>query len=212
MRDLYLISGLGADERVFSYLDLSGFNTHPIRWIDPVERESIESYAQRLSVQIVAPNPILIGISFGGMIAVEIGKQIKTEKIIIISSARSRGGLPPFGYLARTLRFHKLIPPGFLKKPNEILFWFFGVRSKTEKKLVRSILEDTNEKFLKWAIDKIVNWENQVELANIVHIHGSRDWMIPYSTADFKIEGGGHLMIINRAADIDAIIRSTLNA
>lgn len=209
MKELFLISGLGADKRVFNFLDLSLYKIHHVEWIDPDTHESIEKYAERISTQIVKEKPILIGISFGGMIAVEIGKQIETEKIILISSARSKKDLPS-NFLARKLKLHNLIPARFLKKPNAILFWFFGVESKTEKKLLRSIIEDTDEKFLKWAIGKIVNWENEIELKNIIRIHGTSDRLIPFTTADYKIEDGGHLMIMNRATEIDNIIKNVI--
>lgn len=113
MKELFLISGLGADKRVFNFLDLRRYKIHHIEWIDPATHESIERYAKRISTQIVKEKPILIGISFGGMIAVEIGKQIETEKIILISSARSKKDLPS-NFLARKLKLHTLIPARFL--------------------------------------------------------------------------------------------------
>jgi len=210
MKELFLISGLGADKRVFNYLNLSGYNANHIQWIDPHPKESIESYAKRLSTQVNKPNPVLVGISFGGMIAIEIAKQIETEKVIIISSAKSKSDVPS-GYLTRTLKLHTLIPSRFLKKPNELLFWFFGVESVKEKIMLQSIIMDTDENFLKWAIDKIVTWENNAVLTNLTHIHGTMDRMIPYRSADYKIEGGGHLMIVNRAAEIDAILKTELS-
>jgi len=209
MKELFLISGLGADKRVFNFLNLSLYIVHYIEWIDPGTHESIEEYAKKISMQIDIEKPILVGISFGGMIAVEIGKQIETEKIILISSARSKKDLPP-NFLARKLKLHTLIPARILKKSNAILFWFFSVKSKTEKKLLRSIIKDTDEKFLKWAIDKIVTWENEIELNNIVRIHGTSDRLIPFTTADYTIEDGGHLMIMNRATEIDKIIKDVI--
>ncbi|TGL60040.1 alpha/beta hydrolase, partial [Leptospira sarikeiensis] len=35
MKNIYLISGLGADERVFRNIDFKGENPKYIRWIDP---------------------------------------------------------------------------------------------------------------------------------------------------------------------------------
>jgi hypothetical protein len=36
-------------------------------------------------------------------------------------------------------------------------FWFFGITCKENKKILTEILKDTDENFLGWAIDKIVN-------------------------------------------------------
>jgi thioesterase domain-containing protein len=81
-QSIYIFSGLGANERVFSELDFTGFRTTYIKWLPPAKNQPIEKYASRLLAQITAPNPVLIGLSFGGMVAVEVAKQIKVEKVI----------------------------------------------------------------------------------------------------------------------------------
>jgi hypothetical protein len=48
MKEIYLLSGLGADKRVFEFLDLSDFKVNHVDWVEPMDKESIESYAQRL--------------------------------------------------------------------------------------------------------------------------------------------------------------------
>ncbi len=83
-KNLYIFSGLGADERVFQKLIFSDHNTTYVKWILPEPNEPIEKYASRLVVQIKANNPIFIGLSFGGIMAVEVAKLIHTEKIIAI--------------------------------------------------------------------------------------------------------------------------------
>jgi hypothetical protein len=74
IKNLYLFSGLGADKRIFQRLDLSGYAVNYIEWILPLEGETIEQYASRLLCQITAPNPTLIGLSFGGIMAIEVAK------------------------------------------------------------------------------------------------------------------------------------------
>ena len=209
MKELFLFSGLGADKRVYEYLDLSAYKVNHVDWIDPLPNESIEQYAGRLSGKIGKNNPILVGVSFGGLIAIEIAKQISVDKIILISSAKSRKDIPaPRFHFTRKLRLHRFIPTRLLKNPNRVVFWFFGVEKKWEKDLLRAIMHDTNIAFFRWAIDRVVNWANETVLDNAIHIHGTKDRLIPFTTADYKIEGGGHMMIINRADEIDEIIRA----
>ena len=90
MKDLYLLSGLGADKRVFHFLNLGENHIHHIHWICPLKNESLTEYAGRLCQHIKSATPILTGVFFGGMVAIEIGKIIKAEKIILISSARTK--------------------------------------------------------------------------------------------------------------------------
>ncbi|HWA32524.1 MAG TPA: hypothetical protein VG737_00265, partial [Cyclobacteriaceae bacterium] len=73
-RKLYLLSGLGADKTALDFIDLSGYKCTHLEWIQPVKNESIESYAKRLSKPIDTIRPILIGVSFGGMMAIEISR------------------------------------------------------------------------------------------------------------------------------------------
>ena len=85
MKRIYVFSGLGADERVFKYLDFPGYEPVFIRWLQPTKEEAIEHYSKRLTEQIGTSRPVLIGLSFGGIIAIEVAKVIDTEKIILIA-------------------------------------------------------------------------------------------------------------------------------
>ncbi len=58
-------------------------------WIEPLKNESLKNYAQRISNKITSDNPTLIGLSFGGILAVEISKILKLQKVILISSAKT---------------------------------------------------------------------------------------------------------------------------
>ena len=211
-KELYIISGLGADERVFQNLDFSGFSTTFIKWLPPLDNESIEHYATRLLDQIKTTNPIIIGLSFGGIISVEIAKQIDTEKVILISSAKTKKEIPFYFRLAGQLGLHKLLPTNLLKKSNFITNWFFGTNSSYDKKLLNQILIDTEPIFLKWAIDKIVLWKNQSQIKNIFHIHGSSDRILPFRHVkpNSTIINGGHLMTLNKADELNEVIRKQL--
>lgn len=210
MKEIYLLSGLGADKRVFDFVDFSGFNINHVEWIHPVANESIEHYAKRLSVQIKTSRPIIIGVSFGGMITVEIAKIIDTEKIILISSAKNRSDIPLCYRIVGQLAINKIIPKNIFKSINPLTYWFFGAKTDQEKKLLKAIINDTDSKFLYWAINKIVNWKSTVLLPNLIHIHGTDDKILPIRTTDFQIINGGHLMIVNRGKEIGDLIQRTL--
>ena len=100
MKKVFIFSGLGADKRVFQYMDFSGFDTTFINWLTPTKNEIIEDYALRLTDQIKTDRPILVGLSFGGIIATEVAKLIDTEKIVLIASAQTRKEIPFYFRLA----------------------------------------------------------------------------------------------------------------
>ena len=213
MKTVYVFSGLGADERVFHKIDFKGYDAHFIQWITPLKNESIEAYALRLTAQIKMMNPILVGLSFGGMMAVEVAKHICTEKIIIISSAKNSKEIPFYFRLAGKLGLPKIIPSTALIKINVFTNWFFSNRTAEDKKMLSAILHDTEPVFLKWAIHAIANWQNTTIHQNLHHIHGDADRILPFKfvSCDETIKGGAHLMIVSKATEVNKLLFKTIN-
>jgi pimeloyl-ACP methyl ester carboxylesterase len=211
-KQLYIFSGLGADERVFERLDFSGFQVTFIQWIRPVKEESLTQYTTRLLEQVTTTKPIFIGLSFGGLVAVEAAKQMDTEKLIIIASAKTKREIPFYYRLAGFVRLHRLLPTGLLKSSNLLTHWFFGAASAYEKKLLKQILDDTDPVFLHWAIDKVVRWKNRTELKNLFHIHGTSDRILPlaFVRCHATIKKGGHFMTMNKVAEMNRILQEQL--
>lgn len=211
-KEIYILSGLGADERVFQNLDFSDYKITFIKWITPKSNETIENYVVRLRDQIVTNNPILIGLSFGGIIAIELAKQIETEKVIILASVKSRNEIPFYYRILGKIEIHKLIPTSILKISNVFTNWFFGISSRNDKKLLKNILNETDSTLLKWSIDKIVKWENQVELNNLIQIHGSKDRIFPvrFIKCNLIIRNGGHLMTLNKSDELNIILKQQI--
>lgn len=211
MKQIYLLSGLGADKRVFNYLDLKAFHTKHIEWNEPRRKESVETYALQLTSQIASEKPILVGVSFGGIMAIEIAKHMETEKIIIISSAKDKTQIPDANRLISKSNLMNVLPSNFLKQPNDVMYWLFGIETKEEKDLLRGILKDTDIDFLKWGMKKVGEWKNTRQFENLIQIHGTTDKIFPHRQGDYKIQNGGHFMIVNRAKEISQIISKILS-
>jgi pimeloyl-ACP methyl ester carboxylesterase len=212
-KKVFLISGLGADERMFQRLNFHDFEPVFVHWISPRNNETISDYATRLLPQITEENPIIIGLSLGGMMAVEISKHIKTEKIIFISSIKSKQELPILYRLAAFLNLNKLVPRKLYKETNPFIYWLFGAKTKRDKILLKQVLRDTDLNFVVWAINEIVNWKNDFVPTNLYRIHGTQDYLLPIivSPPDFKIQDGSHLMILNKADEVSAALQKILN-
>jgi pimeloyl-ACP methyl ester carboxylesterase len=211
-KELYIFSGLGADERVFQKLDFSAYSVVFIKWITPIENETIENYASRLLVQITSTRPILIGLSFGGMMAVEVAKLIETKKTLLIASAKTSKEIPFYYRFAGKLGIHKMLSAKLLKSSNFLTNWFFGARTRFDKQILKEILIDTDSVFLKWAIDKIVKWSNKTLPANIFHIHGTSDRILPIKFVNFDVEinNGGHLMTLIKPQQLNDILKAEI--
>ena len=214
LKVIYCVSGLGADERVFQKLKFQGYRPIHIKWVEPETGESIAEYAQRLTTQIKVEKPILIGLSFGGIIAVEMAKHIATEKIILISSTKNQQEVPFYFKIFRWLPIYKLLPASLMLWIGQfIASWFFSLESMDERKLLKAILFDTNAKFMKWAIHQVVIWKNELIPHDTYHIHGESDRIFPYQfvNEDFNVERGGHFMIMNQAEYISNLIQKIVD-
>jgi hypothetical protein len=66
---------------------------------------------------------------------------------------------------------------------------------------------------MKWAIGEIMRWSNPAQFEGIIHIHGKRDRIFPVRNIKnfIAVENAGHLMIVNRAGEITALIERELH-
>lgn len=210
---IYIISGLGADKRVFKHITFSDFEPIFIDWIIPVKNETLEYYSKRLIAQIKDENPIILGISFGGMVAIEISKQIKTKQVILLATAKTRSELPKLYLLLGKLGVLKIVPVKLLKNTNLLTYYFFGTKTKDNRATLKEIIQDTDPIFLKWALHKILNWSNTELPNNFIHIHGTNDKLIPLkkNTSAIEIKNGGHFMTVNRYVELNTVIHAELN-
>jgi pimeloyl-ACP methyl ester carboxylesterase len=209
---IYCISGLGADEKIFTHLDIDGYELRYIPWIRPHKKETIDSYAKRMGKYIKDENAILIGVSFGGMIGIEIAKQLPLRKLFIVSSIKSVLEMPRWMKMAGTLKLDKILPARLHKYTEKIDNNRLGVSTKEEKEMVRAYRKNADLVFVDWAISQIVNWKNDWQPENIIHIHGEKDKIFPIKkiSPSFVVKDGTHMMIYNRAKEISEFIQKEL--
>lgn len=207
---LFAFSGLGADERVFEYLNLE-VPIIPVKWIPPQKDESLSDYSKRLSLKIDGREPFgLIGVSFGGMVAGTISKILHPELTIIISSATKSSELPQWWQLVRKTGILKMISSRVIKPSPFLIRWLFSTKNK---QLLDDIIRDTDADFLKWALNCILRWNNSEEPVNCFRIHGDADRLIPLKgKVDFSIQKGGHFMVVDQGKEISAIINNRLKS
>lgn len=206
---IYAFSGLGADHRVFQYLKLN-YELIPLPWIKPRKRESIESYAMRISENIDTSAPFaLLGVSFGGLIAVEVAKISNPEITILISSAETKYEISLFNRILGKLQLPALLPESKIIPPFQVVQKAFGTQ---QTQLLKQIILDTDKHFAKWALSELMNWKNTEKIEPVLKISGTHDKVMP--PADRKntilIKSAGHFMIVDRADEVSSIINSQL--
>ena len=210
---VYFICGLAADSRVFKHIELPvGYEQVCLEWIRPEKDEPLASYALRLAADINLNEPFaLVGLSMGGMIAVEIAKQFKPETTILISSIPTAQHLPKYYRLASRLHLHQLIPITAIQKAS-ILKRAFTTETTEDKQMLKDMIRKSDPAFIRWAMQAVLTWDNTEVPEKLVQIHGGRDAILPgrYTKPTHIINSGGHLMIMNRAGEINKILGEVL--
>jgi pimeloyl-ACP methyl ester carboxylesterase len=210
MHTLYFIPGLGADERLFSKLKLGEYERKYIRWLPPLANETLPAYAKRLSGQIDSKNGFsLIGVSFGGMIAVELSKILHPQHLILIASTKTYKEIPWTLRILKYLPVYKFLTESFVRWLAKLNKRRFGIFNETEMHLFATMLLSCPAGYLSGAIHMIVNWKNTSFPASIVHIHGDNDRLFPVHRIKnpLLVKGGTHFMPYHNASEIEKIIR-----
>jgi pimeloyl-ACP methyl ester carboxylesterase len=212
--NVYFISGLGADGRVFNNLVLPPHcqKLH-LDWIPPLKDESLPDYARRLATRIDRTKEFyLAGLSFGGMLAVEIARQLPPKKLILISSVPAPAHLPFYYQFAYHLRLHKIVPISLLKQ-GSLIKRLMTKETKGDKAMLRQMIRQLDPVFTRWAMHCILTWKCETPPFGYIHIHGTSDRILPmrYTKPTHRIHGAGHLMVMERAEEINTILRMELS-
>ena len=199
---VYLMPGMAAAPSIFENILLpeESFRIHLLEWEIPDGDEDLQEYSRRMLNQIHHTNPVLIGVSFGGVIVQEIAKFIDVERLIIISSVKCSDELPPRMKFASRTGLFKLIPTGLADYVDYFEKIAIGDFLKKRAKLYKQYISITDKGYLNWAIKNMVNWKCDKPDEKIIHIHGDKDEVFPIKNIQDAIivKGGTHIMIINR--------------
>jgi len=214
---VYFLPGLGFDYRIFQNLDLPDIEATYLNWIDPLNgQESIEQYAKRLSEQIeINTHPILlVGHSLGGILALEISNLLPVQKVILVSSIRSRKELPLHFKMVHPLRLDRFFTKEMSN--NTLRFWgkHHDYASKEEQRLFKSMIGKQSNLYLQWALRQLSIWNPKEAFpVDIYQIHGKRDRTLPLKLVqrpDLVVESGGHFLVYRESATLSKFLNETL--
>jgi len=213
---VYFVPGLGANSNIFKYIKLpeDKFEMHYLEWIIPTSiGESISDYAKRMCKLITEKNIVLVGVSFGGIMVQEMSKHIKTKKIFLISSVKTKSELPNRMAFTRISKSYKLFPASHINRIETIFIKLFGKKVAKRIQRYNDFLSVRNPLYLKWAIKNVVHWSQTEVMSNIVHIHGDEDEIFPIKNIKdcIVIKKTGHVMMtLKRGKTISKIITDTM--
>ncbi|MFL2638736.1 MAG: alpha/beta hydrolase [Flavobacteriaceae bacterium] len=214
MKNVYLMPGMSANSRIFEKIKLTNsIKCYYLEWIQPKSNESIEEYALRFSKLITNKKPILIGVSFGGVLMQEVSKIIKVKKVIIISSIKTNAELPTHMKFGRVTKSYKLLPLKWIGDIEFLISFVFGPVVEKRIKLYKKYLTVRDKNYLNWCIRELIEWKHLKPLKNVVHIHGSKDLIFPsvFIKNYIEIVDGDHAMILKKAEFLNKKILDIIN-
>ncbi len=220
---VFTIPGLGFTPDVFSQLDL-GESVRHLKWIEPLPGEHLSGYATRIATPIEALKPqsvVLVGHSFGGVLALQIAMQQPIHQVILISSIKTRREIPVWLRKAAPLKLDSLLSRQLVLKT--LRFWGppFGYAAGSEQALFRKMVSVQSNRLLRWQLRELSRWQGYIEEANPSHsvetqisrFHGDRDRTLPFSRIKepvHRIAAGTHLMVFNRADALNPLVRGAM--
>jgi pimeloyl-ACP methyl ester carboxylesterase len=213
--NVYFISGLCTSCDIFRDVRLpQPFKKIYLEWIEPQWNEPLQHYIERLTKPIDTTKPFaIVGLSFGGMVAMELNKTLKPVDTIIISSTPTYDHIPLYYRITGALRMYKLVTKAMINQFRPIVDWFIGARrSKEEMIALHKTMEQLSERLLVWSISQVTRWKNKTVPKKMFQIHGDADRLLPVGSMkpDVLIRGGSHFMIVSHAEEIGEIIAERL--
>lgn len=199
---VYFMPGLAANSSIFEriVLDEAVFEVVFLEWEMPLDTESLQNYAKRMVSKVIHPNPVLIGVSFGGILVQEMAKFVDVRKVIIISSVKSNMEFPTSFKVAKTTKAYKLIPLSLIKNLESLVKFSFGSKINQRLKLYEKFLSVRDIRYLDWAVEEMILWNRTVVDKKVIHIHGDADDVFPIKNSSncIVIKGGTHIMILSK--------------
>ena len=202
---------MGADKRLFSEIaPIIGFEFVDLEWQPFPKIKTLKDYAVEIAKQIDTSKPFsLMGVSMGGMVCSELADILNPEKVVIISSAKTSNEIPVMFKRLNFLGVTRLLNA---ERINYIIgnsSKFFGAMNKEQRKLFYQMADNIDIDFIVWSIKAILNWEKKKASSKIIHIHGTKDFVLPFENVKptHVIERGDHMMVWNKSSQINQLLK-----
>lgn len=212
----YFIGGIASDERIFRHQLVAVPNAVYLPFPHQDKHDTMETYVRKFLPKIDTTQPFhLVGNSMGGIMTMELTRIIQPRKVVLISSVKSRHEMP---FILKHLKYtnaHKLLPgKGFIAAMElGSLFKPEVMQVPGMRNMAVSMAKNNHPSFLYWCVDAIVKWNGKEDYRDdIIHIHGTKDEMFPFSRIKnpIAVRGGTHTMLLNRHEEVNRILLEQL--
>ncbi len=199
---VYLMPGMAANPTIFENIKLpeDQFKIHWLEWMLPESAETLEAYAKRMIAKIEYDDVVLLGVSFGGILVQEMSKHIELRKLFVVSSVKSMHELPKRMKLMKYTKAYKILPTQLVGSIDLLAKYSFGDSIAKRIDLYKKYLSVSDKHYLDWAIEQVIEWDQEQPNKDAIYIHGDKDAVFPHSCVGncMVIKGGTHIMVLNK--------------
>ena len=211
---LVLLSGLGADGRLFREIDCPGVELVTPPHLEPFEGEALSAYARRVAERWgLAPEDAVGGASFGGMVAAEIESHRPAAALVLIGSSVSpRSIAAPLALIERASRAVADAAVRYAFRIDPRVVALVESLPPANRALLMEMFRATPLAVLRRGAAMIFRWTGASPRCAIHRIHGDRDRIIGArpTEVDVLVPGGGHLLPFSHPREVSAFIGRTL--
>lgn len=210
---IILMSGMGADARVFAKQIEALPQIIVPAWIDPLPKESLPSYSKRLADAINPRRPCYVGgASFGGFIALEMIQHLEVKACFLIGSVRSPKEFPSaFKTLQKMPYVADALPFEVATLLSKAALMSSGGSSKSHLTALVKQMSASDASFLRWACRAVLEWPGPENIGNtpVFQIHGGKDLVLPVknTSPDTVVAGAGHALSMSHPDEVTAFLK-----
>ena len=210
MNTILFLPGLSADERMFHSIRNDFKHSQVLNWIEPKYKEPLSDYAYRLKQELKNDRKyFIVGVSFGGIVALELSKHINSTGCLLVGSISS-----PYGISFSNRQLLKLFRLDSKKiiEASKFLHKRFSKYSPNHLRSKTRIFTGTKARFYSWAFEELSKWKPERINTPIYHVHGSNDEIFSINRVRPTkiIDGGKHNIMLSHSDVISRYIKEIL--
>lgn len=196
MAKLVLLPGIERGYPVFDRVQPLLPDAEVLHYPVPSGKPSIASMATQLA-DAISPESVLVGISFGGIVAQELASQLSPKGCVIISSVRSPKQFPFWMWIGKLIGGSNACR--LLERYASWIRAVPGLRNTRVSRVAQQQFGPCSN-WRRWATSAILSWQpTSIDNTPIFQIHGSEDRTFPlrFTSPDLVIRGGKHALTVS---------------
>ncbi len=193
---IFILSGMGADQRLYPGPWLALDNSCFLNWPEYQGEKTLGDIAKRMiSDNDISASDSVAGSSLGGMVALEIAHRLGLKTVFLFGSAVDPSEINP---VLRTLAPIAKVTP----------IEFFGHISSMIPNDIFKMFGASDPDFIRAMCLAIIDWQGyKGDVSNVVRIHGEKDRIIGCPKHCHIIKDGGHLIAMTHAQECVTILK-----